>query len=72
MALLEETVTDPDTGRIANATFSDYLVAVNADVPDMEVHRRTTALTAPTADPGQTAHGPSRICISVTRPSTKR
>jgi xanthine dehydrogenase YagR molybdenum-binding subunit len=36
MALLEETVTD-DTGRIANATLGDYLVAVNADIPDMEV-----------------------------------
>jgi xanthine dehydrogenase YagR molybdenum-binding subunit len=36
-ALLEETATDQDTGRIANATFGDYLVAVNADVPDMDV-----------------------------------
>ncbi|MEV4511271.1 xanthine dehydrogenase family protein molybdopterin-binding subunit [Dactylosporangium sp. NPDC049525] len=37
MALLEETVTDPATGRIANATFGDYLIAVNADVPDLDV-----------------------------------
>jgi xanthine dehydrogenase YagR molybdenum-binding subunit len=37
MALLEETVSDPGTGRIANATLSDYLVAVNADVPDIDV-----------------------------------
>jgi xanthine dehydrogenase YagR molybdenum-binding subunit len=37
MALLEETVTDQDTGRIANATLGDYLVPVSADVPDMEV-----------------------------------
>jgi xanthine dehydrogenase YagR molybdenum-binding subunit len=37
MALLEETVSDPGTGRIANATLGDYLVPVNADVPDMEV-----------------------------------
>jgi xanthine dehydrogenase YagR molybdenum-binding subunit len=37
MALFEETITDPDTGRIANPTFSDYLVAVNADIPDMDV-----------------------------------
>ncbi|WP_327003170.1 xanthine dehydrogenase family protein molybdopterin-binding subunit [Dactylosporangium sp. NBC_01737] len=36
MALLEETVTDP-TGRVANATFSDYLIPVNADVPDLDV-----------------------------------
>jgi CO/xanthine dehydrogenase Mo-binding subunit len=35
-ALLEETVTD-GTGRIANATFGDYLVAVNADIPDIDV-----------------------------------
>jgi CO/xanthine dehydrogenase Mo-binding subunit len=37
MALLEETITDPSTGRIANATLGDYLVPVNADVPDMDV-----------------------------------
>ncbi|GAA2723100.1 xanthine dehydrogenase family protein molybdopterin-binding subunit [Actinocorallia aurantiaca] len=36
-ALFEDTVTDSGTGRIANATFGDYLVPVNADVPDMEV-----------------------------------
>ncbi|MET8805232.1 xanthine dehydrogenase family protein molybdopterin-binding subunit [Streptomyces sp. NPDC004546] len=37
MALFEDTVTDPRTGRIANGTFADYLVAVNADVPDLDV-----------------------------------
>ena len=37
MALLEHTLSDPGTGRIANATFGDYLVAVNADVPDIDV-----------------------------------
>jgi xanthine dehydrogenase YagR molybdenum-binding subunit len=37
MALLEETVSDPATGRIANANLGDYLVPVNADVPDLEV-----------------------------------
>ncbi|MEV5388324.1 xanthine dehydrogenase family protein molybdopterin-binding subunit [Streptomyces sp. NPDC052721] len=36
-ALFEETITDRSTGRIANATFGDYLMPVNADVPDMEV-----------------------------------
>ena len=36
MALLEETITDR-TGRIGNPTLSDYLVPVNADVPDMDV-----------------------------------
>jgi xanthine dehydrogenase YagR molybdenum-binding subunit len=37
MALFEETVTDPATGRIANATFGDYLVPVHADIPDLDV-----------------------------------
>jgi CO/xanthine dehydrogenase Mo-binding subunit len=36
-AILEETITDPGTGRIANATFADYLVPVNGDVPDVDV-----------------------------------
>jgi xanthine dehydrogenase YagR molybdenum-binding subunit len=36
-ALLEETISDPGTGRIANAALADYLVPVNADVPDMDV-----------------------------------
>jgi xanthine dehydrogenase YagR molybdenum-binding subunit len=37
MAMLEETVFDPGTGRIANATFGDYLIPTNADVPDLDV-----------------------------------
>jgi len=37
MATFEETVTDPGDGRVANATLGDYLVAVNADVPDIDV-----------------------------------
>jgi CO/xanthine dehydrogenase Mo-binding subunit len=37
MTLLEETVFDPETGRIANATFGDYLIPVNADVGEIEV-----------------------------------
>ena len=37
MTMLEETVFDPGTGRIANATFGDYLIPVNADVPDLDV-----------------------------------
>ncbi|POX45791.1 xanthine dehydrogenase family protein molybdopterin-binding subunit [Streptomyces sp. Ru72] len=36
-AMFEETATDAVTGRIANATFGDYLMPVNADIPDMEV-----------------------------------
>jgi CO/xanthine dehydrogenase Mo-binding subunit len=37
MALLEGVVTDTGTGRIANATFGDYLIPVNADIPEMDV-----------------------------------
>jgi xanthine dehydrogenase YagR molybdenum-binding subunit len=37
MALFEDTVTDVGSGRIANATFGDYLIAVNADIPELDV-----------------------------------
>jgi xanthine dehydrogenase YagR molybdenum-binding subunit len=37
MTLLEETVFDPGTGRIVNATFGDYLIPANADVPEIDV-----------------------------------
>jgi CO/xanthine dehydrogenase Mo-binding subunit len=37
MTMLEETIFDPATGRISNATFGDYLIPVNADVPDLDV-----------------------------------
>jgi len=37
MTMLEETVFDPGTGRIANATFGDYLIPANADVPEIDV-----------------------------------
>ena len=37
MAAFEETVTDPGSGRAADATLGDYLVAVNADAPDIDV-----------------------------------
>jgi xanthine dehydrogenase YagR molybdenum-binding subunit len=36
-ALLEETITDPVTGRITNATLGDYLIPVNADTPEIDV-----------------------------------
>ena len=35
MALLEETHVDGETGRIVNANIAEYLVPVNADVPDI-------------------------------------
>ena len=37
MTMLEKTVFDPGTGRIANATFGDYLIPTSADVPDVDV-----------------------------------
>jgi xanthine dehydrogenase YagR molybdenum-binding subunit len=37
MGMLEETVYDQRTGQPINNNFADYLVAVNADVPDIEV-----------------------------------
>ena len=36
MALLEESRTDAETGRIVNGNLADYLVPVNADVPEIE------------------------------------
>ena len=35
MALLEETRVDSETGRIVNANIADYLLPVNADVPEI-------------------------------------
>jgi xanthine dehydrogenase YagR molybdenum-binding subunit len=37
MALHEHTAIDPRTGRYLNADLSEYLVPVNADVPDIDV-----------------------------------
>jgi xanthine dehydrogenase YagR molybdenum-binding subunit len=37
MTMLEETVFDPETGRVTNATFGDYLIPAHADVPDIDV-----------------------------------
>ena len=36
MALFEETHVDGETGRIVNANIAEYLVPVNADVPDIQ------------------------------------
>jgi len=38
MALLEHTSYDPQNGAPINSNFADYIVAVNADVPELEVH----------------------------------
>ena len=37
MALQEETLVDVASGRIANANIAEYLVPVNADIPDIDV-----------------------------------
>ncbi len=36
MALLEETHVDGETGRVVNANISEYLMPVNADIPDIQ------------------------------------
>lgn len=38
MALLEHTSYDPQNGAPINSSMADYIVAVNADVPPIEVH----------------------------------
>ncbi|HEY0570253.1 MAG TPA: xanthine dehydrogenase family protein molybdopterin-binding subunit [Enterovirga sp.] len=38
MALLEHTTYDPQSGAPINSNLADYIVAVNADVPKLEVH----------------------------------
>jgi xanthine dehydrogenase YagR molybdenum-binding subunit len=38
MALMERTVLDPSDGRPVNAHMADYLVPVNLDIPQLEVH----------------------------------
>jgi xanthine dehydrogenase YagR molybdenum-binding subunit len=38
MALLEHTSYDPQSGAPINSNLADYIVAVNADVPPIEVH----------------------------------
>jgi xanthine dehydrogenase YagR molybdenum-binding subunit len=38
MALFEHTSYDPQTGAPINSNLADYIVAVNADVPPIEVH----------------------------------
>jgi xanthine dehydrogenase YagR molybdenum-binding subunit len=38
LALTEETLIDPRTGRIMSASLADYHVPVHADVPDIAIH----------------------------------
>ncbi|MBN3957363.1 xanthine dehydrogenase family protein molybdopterin-binding subunit [Nostoc sp. NMS8] len=37
MALMEQTVTDPNLGRVVNHDLAEYHVPVNADIPDIQV-----------------------------------
>jgi xanthine dehydrogenase YagR molybdenum-binding subunit len=36
-ALLEEGIVDPRNGRVINNNLGDYLIATNADIPEIEV-----------------------------------
>jgi xanthine dehydrogenase YagR molybdenum-binding subunit len=38
MALLEHTTYDPQNGAPINSNLADYVMAVNADVPPIDVH----------------------------------
>jgi xanthine dehydrogenase YagR molybdenum-binding subunit len=38
MALFEHTTYDPQNGAPINSNLADYIVAVNADVPKLDVH----------------------------------
>jgi xanthine dehydrogenase YagR molybdenum-binding subunit len=38
MALFEETWYDPQNGAPINSSLADYIMAVNADVPPIDVH----------------------------------
>jgi len=38
MALFEETSYDPQNGAPINSNLADYMMAVNADVPPIDVH----------------------------------
>ena len=38
MAMLEHTIYDPQNGAPINSNLADYIMAVNADVPSLEVH----------------------------------
>lgn len=52
-SLLEENPLELDTGRLASSTLADYLVPVNADVPEIDVHlldRPDPVLTGPLGD----------------------
>ena len=37
MALFEETVADPASGRLVTSDLAQYLVPVNADIPEIEI-----------------------------------
>ena len=37
MALMEQTARDPVTGRVVTRNLADYLVPVNADIPEIEI-----------------------------------
>jgi xanthine dehydrogenase YagR molybdenum-binding subunit len=60
MALSEETLIDPRTGRIMNPHLSDYHVPVHADVPPIEI--RYLGDPDPTMPAGMYGIGELSIC----------
>ena len=69
MALLEETVTDPGTGRIANANLGDYLVPVTPTSRD----RRCSSSANPTGSTRSGSRGSAKWAWSaLPRPSPTR
>src|SRR2546429_3853887 len=65
--MLEETVFDHETGRIANATFGDYLIPANADVALVDVVFVGTPDTVrPLGIKGIGAVGVVRLCGAIT------
>ena len=76
MALFEETAYDPQNGAPINASLADYVVAVNADVPTLDVHfldypdrsstRSAPAASARSASPASPPRSPTR---SITQPA---
>jgi len=60
MALTEEALFDPRSGRIVNPSLAEYHVPVNLDVPQIEIH----FLNIPDPHTPMGAHGVGEIGIT--------
>ena len=56
-ALLEQSETDPATGRFLNRNYSGYLVPTNADIPSSTPYSSVTSMT-------RRAHSARRALVS--------